>query len=97
MGKLRFAAMLGKTLGYVSFGLTQTLRFTGSIARKISDLVQNKAQFNITVIDKNGAVIKEYTAVTQVKVNEVMTAMHHLHDNYKVTIEDYDVTLQEPS
>ena len=33
MGKLRFAAMLGKTLGYVSFGLTQTLRFTGRIVR----------------------------------------------------------------
>ena len=97
MGKLRFAAMLGKTMGYISFGVTQTLRLGNKAAKKISALVQNKTQYNITVIDKNGAIIKEYTAVTQVKVNEVMTAMHHLHDNYKVTIEDYDVTLQEPS
>tara|TARA_R100001086_G_scaffold193074_1_gene110208 strand:+ start:251 stop:544 length:294 start_codon:yes stop_codon:yes gene_type:complete len=97
MGKLRFAAMLGKTMGYISFGVTQTLRLSNKAAKKISALVQNKTQYNITVIDKNGAIIKEYTAVTQVKVNEVMTAMHHLHDNYKVTIEEYDVTIQEPS
>ena len=49
------------------------------------------------VIDKNGVVIKEYSKVTQAKVNEVMTAMHHLHDGYKVTIEDDYVTINEPS
>ena len=97
MNKLRFAAMLGKTIGYVSFALTQTLRFTGKAARKVSEAVQNKAQFNIVVIDKNGVVIKEYSKVTQAKVNEVMTAMHHLHDGYKVTIEDDYVTINEPS
>ena len=97
MNKLRFAAMLGKTIGYIGFALTQTLRFTGKAAKKVSETVQNKAQFNIVVIDKNGVVIKEYKKVTQVKVNEVMTAMHHLHDGYKVTIEDDYVTLNEPS
>jgi len=97
MNKLKFAAMLGKTLGYVSFGLTQAIRLSGRAVKKVSEAVQNKAQFNITVVDKNGVVIKEYFKVTQVKVNEVMTSMHHLHDGYKVTIEDDHVTINEPS
>jgi hypothetical protein len=96
MGKLRFAAMLGKTMGYVSFGLTQTLRFTGKAAKKISELVQNKTQYNIIIVDEDGAIIKDYIAVTQVKVNEVMTAMHHLHNNYTITIEEHNDT-KEPS
>ena len=78
MNKLRFAAMLGKTIGYIGFALTQTLRFTGKAAKKVSEAVQNKAQFNIVVIDKNGVVIKEYKKVTQVKVNEVTVSYTHL-------------------
>lgn len=35
MNKLRFAATLGKAIGYVSFALTQTLRFTGKAAKKL--------------------------------------------------------------
>jgi len=96
MGKLRFAAMLGKTMGYVSFGVTQTLRLTGKAAKKISELVQNKTKYNISIVDENGEIIKDYTAVTQVKVNEVMTAMHHLHNNYTITIDEYHV-IEKPS
>jgi len=97
MNKLRFAAMLGKTMGYVSFGLTQTLRFSGKVYRTIKDSVSNKPQYSITIIDKNGAVIKEHIGVTMIKVNEVMTSMHHLHDDYKVNIEEYNATVNESS
>jgi len=97
MNKLKFAAMLGKTIGYVSFGLTQTLRFTGKVYGSVKNSLSNRPLYNITIIDKNGVVVNEYTAVTVIKVNEVMTSIHHLHDNYKINIEEYNGKSNETS
>ena len=56
----------------------------------------NSEEAKVLKDTEDGAIIKDYIAVTQVKVNEVMTAMHHLHNNYTITIEEHNDT-KEPS
>ena len=94
MSRLRFAAMLGKSMGYISYGLTQTFKLGSMVARKVGNSVSSNPTYNIEIIDKNGELIKTYDNVNLVKLNKVISSIHHLHDNYKINIEEYNVNEQ---
>ena len=94
VSRLRFAAMLGKSMGYISYGLTQTFKLGSMVARKVGNAVSSNPTYNIEIIDKNGELIKTYDNVNLVKLNKVISSIHHLHDNYKINIEEYNVNEQ---
>jgi len=94
MNRLRFAAMIGKSMGYISYGLTQTFRLGSIVARKVGNAVSNNPTYNIEIIDKNGESIKTYNNVNLVKLNKVISSIHHLHDDYKINIEEYSLNEQ---
>ena len=92
MSRLRFAAMLGKSMGYISYGLTQTFKLSSTVISKIGNAIKNNPTYNLEIIDKNGELIKTYENVNLVKLNKVISSIHHLHDNYKINIEEYNVS-----
>jgi hypothetical protein len=92
VSKLRFAAMLGKSMGYISYGLTQTFKLGSTVVGKLSSAITNNPRYNIEIIDKNGELIKTYENVNLVKLNKVISSIHHLHDDYKINIEEYNVS-----
>mgnify|MGYP003149953468 CR=1 FL=1 len=92
MSRLRFAAMLGKSMGYISYGLTQTFKLSSTVISKLGNAIKNNPTYNLEIIDKNGELIKTYENVNLVKLNKVISSIHHLHDNYKINIEEYNVS-----
>lgn len=94
VSRLRFAAMLGKSMGYISYGITQTFKLGSIVAKKVGSAVSNNPRYNIEIIDKNGELIKTYDNINLVKLNKVISSIHHLHDNYKINIEEYNVNEQ---
>tara|TARA_R100001129_G_C5294369_1_gene240640 strand:+ start:755 stop:1048 length:294 start_codon:yes stop_codon:yes gene_type:complete len=92
VSRLRFAAMLGKSMGYISYGLTQTFKLSSTVISKLGNAIKNNPTYNLEIIDKNGELIKTYENVNLVKLNKVISSIHHLHDNYKINIEEYNVS-----
>jgi|TARA_R100001530_G_scaffold135217_1_gene111887 hypothetical protein len=79
------AGNIGKAIGYMAYGLNQSIKLLGRTARGVANSVTNKPKYNVTVMD-HGDIINEYKNIDGVRVNQIITAVTHLEKDYSILI-----------
>jgi len=79
------AGNIGKAIGYMAYGLNQSIKLLGRTARGVANSVTNKPKYNVTVMN-HGDIINEYKNIDGVRVNQIITAVTHLEKDYSILI-----------
>jgi len=79
MGKFQAAGTIGKTIGYITWAISNTLRIAKSATTKSFDFISNRNRYNLEVTVQNKTIRTE-TGVNTSQVIALLETMHNFGD-----------------
>ena len=79
MSKFQAAGTIGRTIGYITWAISNTLRIANSATTKSFDFISNRNRYNLEVTVQNKTIRTE-TGVNTSQVIALLETMHNFGD-----------------